>query len=53
MAIVHCAGCKELIVDYETAVYVKPKGGPARYYCEKCVKGERKNEKCDAVRKRH
>lgn len=50
MAVNHCGACKALIVDYEKAIYVKPKKGPARYYCEKCVKGSVKN---DTSGKRH
>lgn len=34
----HCHGCKEGIDPLLFYIFVKCKGQPMRYYCEKCAK---------------
>ena len=40
MAIEKCAICGKTIYTGDPCHFVKAKGQPIRWYCEKCVKGE-------------
>lgn len=39
-----CHICREIIVSGSPCHFVKPKGQPMRWYCEKCVKGGKKDD---------
>ena len=39
-----CRICRSTILAGEPFRFVKPKGKPIQHYCEKCMKGELKND---------
>lgn len=46
-----CEICGELILPGAPCHFVKVKGAPRiRWYCEKCAKGDRKNDDTDGKR---
>lgn len=45
-----CHICRETIYAGDPCHFVKVKGQPMRWYCEKCVKGGQKNDDTDGKR---